>query len=235
MAEALGVDVECNADVVAESIEKVGIGLFNGMSPRIHPKALGRILSKTFFGTTLNIAASLANPALPKMGLRGVYAKEMILPVIKAMKAIGYRRALVLYGGIDGSDKGMDEASVCGTTYCAELSENGEICEFTFRPEQYGLSCHNPADLSPVNDIRHEAKRFVALIRGHSKGARTDATLLNAGLIFYLAAKAGNIGLGIEKAANALFSGLAYNTLEKWVETQNMDPETGLKRLEGLA
>ncbi|MEE4603927.1 MAG: anthranilate phosphoribosyltransferase [Desulfobacteraceae bacterium] len=235
MAEALGVDVECDADVVAESIEKVGIGLFNGMSPRIHPKALGRILSKTFFGTTLNIAASLANPALPKMGLRGVYAKEMILPVIKAMKAIGYRRALVLYGGIDGSDKGMDEASVCGTTYCAELSENGEICEFTFRPEQYGLSCHNPADLSPVNDIRHEAKRFVALIRGNSRGARTDATLLNAGLIFYLAAKAGNIGLGIEKAANALFSGLAYNTLEKWVETQNMDPETGLKRLEGLA
>jgi anthranilate phosphoribosyltransferase len=235
MAEALGVDVECDADVVAESIEKVGIGLFNGMSPRIHPKALGRILSKTFFGTTLNIAASLANPAFPKMGLRGVYAKEMILPVIKAMKAIGYRRALVLYGGIDGSDKGMDEASVCGTTYCAELSENGEICEFTFRPEQYGLSCHNPADLSPVNDIHHEAKRFVALIRGNSRGARTDATLLNAGLIFYLAAKTGNIGLGIEKAANALFSGLAYNTLEKWVETQNMDPETGLKRLEGLA
>ena len=67
----------------------------------------------------------LANPAFPKMGLRGVYAKEMILPVIKAMKAIGYRRALVLYGSIDDSDKGMDEASVCGTTYCAELSENG--------------------------------------------------------------------------------------------------------------
>ena len=76
VAEALGVDIECDADVVAESIEKVGIGLFNGMSPRTHPKALGRILSKTFFGTTLNIAASLANPVLPKMGLRGVYAKE---------------------------------------------------------------------------------------------------------------------------------------------------------------
>jgi anthranilate phosphoribosyltransferase len=169
------------------------------------------------------------------MGLRGVYAKEMILPVIKAMKAIGYRRALVLYGCIDGSDKGMDEASVCGTTYCAELLENGEICEFTIRPEQYGLSCHDPADLSPANDIRHEAKRFVALIRGHSKGARADATLLNAGLIFYLAAKAGNIGLGIEKAATTLFSGLAYHTLEKWVETQNKDPYSGLKRLKSLA
>jgi anthranilate phosphoribosyltransferase len=205
------------------------------MSPRIHPKALGRILSKTFFGTTLNIAASLANPAFPKMGLRGVYAKEMILPVIKAMKAIGYRRALVLYGSIDGSDKGMDEASVCGTTYCAELLENGEISEFTFRPEQFGLSSHDPVDLSPANDIRREAKKFVSLIRGKSKGARTEAALLNAGLIFYIASKADSIGLGIEKAASALFSGVAYNTLEKWVEAQNNDPETGLKRLEGLA
>ena len=128
----------------------------------------------------------------------------------------------------------MDEASVCGTTYCAELSENGEISEFTFRPEPYGLNCHDPADLSPAADLRCEAKRFVSLIRGHSKGARTDAALLNAGLIFYLAAKADSIGLA-SKAAAALFSGLAYHTLEKWVETQNKDPETGLKRLEGLA
>ena len=235
MAEALGVDVECDAEVVAESIEKAGIGLFNGMSPRIHPKALSRILSKTFFGTTLNIAASLANPAFPKMGLRGVYAKEMILPVIKAMKAIGYQRALVLYGSIDESDKGMDEASVCGTTYYAELSENGDISEFTFRPEHYGLSCHDPADLSPAEDIRQEAKKFVSLIRGKRNGARTEAALLNAGLIFWIASKADSIRLGIEKAASALHSGTAYNTLQKWVRAQNKDPETGLKRLESLA
>jgi anthranilate phosphoribosyltransferase len=35
MAEALGVDVECSADVVMDSIEKCGLGLFNGMSPNI--------------------------------------------------------------------------------------------------------------------------------------------------------------------------------------------------------
>jgi anthranilate phosphoribosyltransferase len=129
----------------------------------------------------------------------------------------------------------MDEASVCGTTHCAELLENGEISEFTFRPEQFGLSSHDPVDLSPANDIRREAKKFVSLIRGKSKGARTEAALLNAGLIFYIASKADSIGLGIEKAASALNSGVAYNTLEKWVEAQNNDPETGLKRLEGLA
>ncbi|MCP4672127.1 MAG: anthranilate phosphoribosyltransferase, partial [Desulfobacula sp.] len=53
MAEALGVDVECNAQLVTKSIETAGVGLFNGMSPEIHPKALGRILSQINFGSTL--------------------------------------------------------------------------------------------------------------------------------------------------------------------------------------
>ena len=83
MAEMLGVDVECSADLVAESITKAGIGLFNGMSPQSHPRALGRILSQIHFGSTLNIAASLANPAMPKIGVRGVYSREMVLPVIR--------------------------------------------------------------------------------------------------------------------------------------------------------
>jgi anthranilate phosphoribosyltransferase len=234
MAEALGVDVECHADIVAGSIEKVGIGLFNGMSPQIHPRALGRILSKMFFGSTLNIAASLANPASPKMGVRGVYAKEMILPVTKAMKAIGYKRAVVLYGSIDGSDKGMDEASVCGTTFCAELTDKGEIREFSFRPEKVGLNCHDPIHLIPADNIRREAKRFVSLIRGKGNDACKEAALLNAGLIFYTAGKADSIRDGIEKAACVLNDGIAYHTLEKWVQAQNNDPELGMKKLADL-
>jgi anthranilate phosphoribosyltransferase len=234
LAEALGVDVECPADIVAQSIETAGIGLFNGMSPKIHPRALGRILSKLSFGSTLNIAASLANPALPKLGVRGVYAKEMVRPVAKVMKAIGYQRAVVLYGSIDGSDKGMDEASVCGTTYCAELANDGDIREFSFRPEQIGLNRYDPVGLLPVGDIDREAKRFVSLIRGRSNGARKAATLLNAGLIFYVAGKADRIRDGVEKASSALTCGAAYQTLEKWVAVQNKAPEVGMRRLAEL-
>ncbi len=60
--EAVGVDVECDVDIVKRSIEEAGIGIFNGMSPKVHPQALFRILSQIRFGTTLNIAGSLANP-----------------------------------------------------------------------------------------------------------------------------------------------------------------------------
>lgn len=235
MAEALGVDVECSADVVAGSIETAGLGLFNGMSPQIHPMALGRILSQICFGSTLNIAASLANPAMPDRAVRGVYAKEMILPVIEVMQAIGFKRAMVIYGGIDGSARGMDEASVCGTTWCAELSESGEISQYTFTPGAFSLKSYDPGALAPEGDIIKEPARFVDLIRGREKGARYDAAILNAALIFYVAGKVNSIEAGLEIAAGALDGNGAFEALQNWVESQNNEPEQGLKKLEALS
>ncbi|WP_300460102.1 anthranilate phosphoribosyltransferase [Desulfobacula sp.] len=234
MAEALGVDVECTAERVAKSIESVGIGLFNGMSPHIHPMALGRILSQIYFGSTLNIAASLANPALPSIGVRGVYSKEMIRPVADVMQEIGYTSAIVLHGSIDDSDKGMDEASVCGITHCAQILENEEIHPFTIDPKKLGIAVKNPGDLAPENDIKTESKRFAALLNNRENSARKDAALLNAGLIFLAAGKAKSLEDGIEQAARLLETGTAFETLEKWVNAQNTDPEKGLEKLHRL-
>jgi anthranilate phosphoribosyltransferase len=236
MAESLGVDVECDADLVARSITGAGIGLFNGMSPAIHPMALGRILSQIHFGSTLNIAASLANPAMPRYGVRGVYAREMIAPVIRVMKAIGYRRALVCHGAIDGTDKGMDEASVCGTTWCAQLAEDGRIQEYALQPAEMGIARHDPAALAPESDLAREARRFVALIRGQENGtsARRQALVLNTALILQVAGKAESLQAGMTMAGAAIDDGSAYATLERWVTTQNRRPEEGLAKLRQL-
>lgn len=239
MAEALGVDVECTADTVAQSIKSAGLGLFNGMSPQIHPNALGRILSQIFFGSTLNIAASLANPALPAIGVRGVYAREMIMPVAEVMAAIGYQSAIVLHGEVDGSGLGMDEASVCGTTHCARISTDGDtgnqkISQFTIDPGSLGLSALNSEDLKPEQDLEQETRRFAGLMANRENGARKDAALLNAGLIFLAAGKAADLDQGIQQACVLLESGKAFDTLENWVSAQNTDPENGLKKLHAL-
>jgi len=204
------------------------------MSPHIHPMALGRILSQICFGSTLNIAASLANPALPSIGVRGVYSKKMILPVAHVMQEIGYTSAIVLHGFVDESDKGMDEASVCGITHCARVSEKNGIDEFTIDPRKLGLSVKDPADLSPEKDIETESKRFVALLSNNENSARKDAALLNAGLIFLAADRAASLEDGIEQAAKLLEAGTAFETLEKWVKAQNIDPKKGLKKLHRL-
>ena len=174
------------------------------MSPAIHPMALGRILSQIHFGSTLNIAASLANPALPRIGVRGVYARDMIIPVIRVMKAIGYRRALVFHGAVQGSDQGMDEASVCGPTWCAELTENGKIRETTLMPADLGMDLHEPTALAPEEDRQTEARRFVRLIRGSENGrsARRQALVLNAALILTVADQANSLPAAMATAAN---------------------------------
>lgn len=231
MAQALGVDVECPADMVADSIEVCGIGLFNGMSPLVHPAALGRILSEIRFGSTLNIAASLANPVLPQIGVRGVYSKEMVVPAAELMKEIGYRRAIVLNGGVNGTGAGMDEASVCGPTFCAELSENGEIRELILDPEEIGMEYHSPEELTPESCLEKEAPRFVSLIANRENGARKAAAALNAGLVYYVAGKSGSITEGVQAAYRNLENGGALKVLESWVSLQNRYPRAGMKKL----
>ncbi len=234
ITEALGVDVQCCSALVAESVEKSNIGLFNGMSAETHPAALGRVLSQIHFGTTLNISASLANPALPKVGVRGVYKKELLVPVLKVMKSIGYTDAITLYGSITNSELGMDEASVSGTTYGAELLPSGEINEFTIESSDLGLGVYEASECSPLNDFDDEVLEFLTLFTQNREGARRDMVLLNAAFVLKVAGKAGSVEEGIQLAKTLLSSGEALNTLKNWVKTQNRNPEKGIETLNSL-
>lgn len=216
IAEELGVDVECSVERTAQSIKNCGLGLFNGMSPQVHPMALGRILSQMNFGSTLNISASLANPALPKLAVRGVYSKEMLLPVAEVMKEIGYEKAYVLFGEIEGSDQGMDEASVCGATRMIALSD-GDLNEITIHPSEYGLGLYSPEKLSPSGDKKQEAEYMKNLLSGEMEGARLDAVLLNAALILDICGIAESIQEGVQLSREAIRNGNAMEKLNQWI------------------
>ncbi len=231
VAESLGVDVECPVETVAESIRTTGLGLFNGMSPQVHPQALGRILSQINFGSPLNIAASLANPAMPQMAVRGVYSREMLLPVTEVMREIGYTRALVVYGSIDGTNQGIDEASVCGPTYGYLLSD-GTITAMEFTPESAGLQRHAPEEIAAKNSASAGAGHLVRLLAGKEKGGAEDIALLNSGLLFFTTGKADSIQEGVQTAKELLASGKPLEKLQQWVSLQNREPEQGAKRLQ---
>lgn len=227
--EELGVDVECEADVVKRSIEKAGIGIFNGMSPKIHPQALGRVLSQISFGTVLNIAASLANPALPKYGVRGVYSKELLDTVPTIMKEIGYKRALVVYGLVD-DEKGIDEASTIGRTYIAELKEDGSVEKYSFMPEDMGINRGSKEELKPLYNKKEEAKRLIKILNGEDSSTRRDIACLNAALLLYLMGLSSSIKEGYEKAGEIIAAGKAIKKLEDWVREQNVQFQVGLQK-----
>ena len=235
LCEALGVDVEMDARGVQESIERCGLGLFNGMSAAIHPRALFRILSQINFGSILNISASLANPARPERGVRGVYADEMVRPVAETMRVIGFVRALVFHGTTAGDAGGMDELSPVSESHLAELTPDGRILESSIHPRDLGIPAGlDAAELTGGNDAQAEALRMVRLLSGKLKGALFEAVCLNAAPVLYLGDKADDLKQGVELARRLIDRGSALNQLQQWVVHQQRQPDQGRRTLSQL-
>ncbi len=234
LCEALGVDVECRVDVIKESISSCGLGIFNGTSPQIHPGGLGRILSQIRFGSTLNIAASLANPALPKFAVRGVGSPDQIEPTLKVMKKIGYKKAMVVHGFNKDMTKGMDELSTLGVTRIGFQNGNSEPEFYEIRPEQLGLSVGKYEDICSQGEIEKEVLDALDLLAGKGNASRTDIVALNAGAILWVAGNAGSLEEGVNRANKIILSGKPLEKLRQWVKVQNNDPEKGVSKLEAL-
>ncbi|MFZ5572075.1 MAG: anthranilate phosphoribosyltransferase [Thermodesulfobacteriota bacterium] len=236
LCEAVGVDVECPVPAVTASIERVGIGLYNGMSPFVHPRALFRILSRMSFGSILNIAASLANPARPRLGVRGVYAGDMAMPVAQVMREIGYRKAIVLHGSAAEGVGGMDELTPVGDNLAAELMPDGQIRSYTIAPAAVGVRFNGSIrDIAAGPDPQTEALRLIRVFAGKDHGALFETICLNTAPIFYLADNTEDLKSGFEKARELIQGGQALKRLRQWVKAQNTAPEAGAKRFDDLA
>jgi len=230
LCEALGVDVECSVEVVCRSIEACGIGLFNGMSPEVHPGGLGRILSQLRIGTTFNIAASLANPALPAIGVRGVGAPEQIEPTLEVMERIGYRRAILFHGRAADREGGMDELSTLGPSRLGILDGKRGREFIEIEPEDVGISRGNYNEIIPMEEVRDEAVAAVRVLAGRGGPDRTDIVGLNTGAILWAAGKAASLGQGVQMARDEIASARPLQKLSAWVSLQNRRPGAGMDR-----
>lgn len=233
LLESIGIDVECDASIVKKSIENANIGIFNGMSSKIHPCALGRILSQVRFGTILNIAASLANPASPTIGVRGVYDKNMILPTLETMKEIGFKKAMVFHGKSKGGKCGMDEISTSGPTFVAEMMSDGSVTEYVINPNSLNIRCDDEKDIL-ATERSNESIRFLRLMEGNESSSREDIVCLNAAAILYISDHVADIGSGFERAKSIVSSGRAMSKVKEWVSMQNSEPDLGLEKLDAL-
>jgi anthranilate phosphoribosyltransferase len=232
--ESVGLDVDCPASVVADSIRQAGIGLFNGMSPTIHPGGLGRILSQIHFGSTLNIAASLANPARPTHAVRGVWNPAMMGNVAALMPTLGIRRGLVVHGLDDRRSGGMDELSVTGETWIHEFSAGSPDRTYRIRPEEAGLACYPFESIATSGNLQMERTRFLRVLQGHGEEACTAFTCLNAAAILMVADAVSDLAEGVTKSRQAIDDGRALQKMKAWIGVQNTDPARGLEKLEAL-
>lgn len=232
--EELGIDVECEPEIVKQSIEKTGIGIFNGMDSRVHPRALSRILSQISFGSILNISASLANPALPKYAVRGVYSRELLESAPRVMREIGYKRALIVYGLDEDGIRGIDEASTLNKTLIAELQPDGSIDQYSFYPEDFEIKRASKEDLLAFPTKQEGALGLIKILKGEDPGPKEDIVCLNAALVLYIANHAESIKKGYQISKDIVATGQSIDKLRDWICHQNVRPEIGLEKLETL-
>ncbi len=232
LCEALGVDVEAPVERVAMSVRRCGLGLFNGMSPQVHPRALFRILGQIRFGSTLNIAASLASPARATHGVRGVYSPALIAPTAQVMRGLGYRAGLVLHGCAPDGSPGSDEATACGPIRFLRFAQGMADEQGEISATDLGLPPALPADLAPLGDVTREARRAVTLLSGRGVPRQTDAVALNAGAILWIVGRCPSWHAGFERAQTLLAQGAGLVRLRLWVSEQGgLDGQAKLEQL----
>lgn len=211
--EALGVNLDVTPERVAQCIEGIGIGFL--YAPLLHSamKHVAPVRREIGIRTVFNILGPLTNPAGASRQVLGVYRRELTGVLAAVLGRLGSRRALVVHG-----TDGLDEITVTGTTYVAELN-NGVVTRYEVVPEDFGLE-RAPLEAIRGGDARENAAIVRAVLSGEA-GPRRDVALLNAGAALMVAGAAPDLEQGVRRAAGAIDAGKAREKLEQLVEWTN--------------
>ncbi len=211
--EQLGVRLDLAPAMVPQIAQQAGITFC--FAPAFHPALRHAAVPRRELGvgTTFNILGPLANPARPQAQLIGC-ADRSVAPIMAGVFARRGQDAWVVSG-----DDGLDEITTTTTTSVWAVS-GGAVAEHSIDPAQFGITSATAQDLRG-GDAAHNAGVITELLAG-KPGPVRDAVVLNAGaaLAVYDATAATfseRLSAGIAKANDALDSGAAKASLDRWV------------------
>ena len=211
--EKLGVNVNLNAEQVAHCVDSIGIGFM--FAPHHHSamKHAAPVRRELGVRTLFNLLGPLTNPAGAQNQVLGVFHEALTGKLAQVLGELGSRHVLVVHGA-----DGMDEISLSGNTYIAELKD-GKVSEYTVHPEQFGLTSA-PVDLLRVANAEEACEKLSGVLNNEA-GAPRDIVQLNAGAAIYVAGLAATLKEGVAKADQVIASGAAKTKLYQLVEMSN--------------
>lgn len=209
----LGVKVGIPPAAASACLREAGVCFMAG--PTHHPalRFAAPVRSELGVRTIFNLLGPLCNPARVDRQAIGVYSRDWLEPLARALADLGSRRVWLLHG----SD-GLDEATTTGVTHVVAL-EDGAIRAFDIAPEDAGLPRATAQQLVG-GDAAHNAKALRAALDGE-KNAYRDIAVLNAAIALVVAERASDIRDGARQAANALDSGAARAKLDALIRASN--------------
>lgn len=211
--EALGVNITIEPEKSRKVLEEIGICFLFAQKYHTAMKYVGPIRKELGIRTIFNILGPLANPANPVMQVMGVYDESMLKPMARVLSNLGIKRGMVVYG----QDK-MDEFSVSAPSSVCEIN-NGELLCYTVKSEELGLGHYTKEEL--LGGTPQENAEITRRILQGEKGAKRDASVLNAGAALYIAGKADSLYAGVRIAEEMIDSGRAFEQLNRFVELTN--------------
>lgn len=213
LLEAAGVFLNLKPEQVARCVEAVGVGFM--FAPAHHGAMKYAIGPRRELGlrTIFNMLGPMTNPAGVKHQVLGVFSKALCRPLAEVLQRLGSQHVLVVH-----AQDGLDEISLAAPTFVAELKD-GVVSEYVIQPEDFGIKSQSLIGLS-VDD----AAQSLALIRDALTKRKTeqgqkaaDMIALNAGAAIYAADLASTLNEGVQRAHDALHTGLAWEKLQELV------------------
>ncbi|MEV5409221.1 anthranilate phosphoribosyltransferase [Thermopolyspora sp. NPDC052614] len=212
--EHLGVALDHTPENTARIAAEAGIAFC--FAPVYHPalRFVGPARKEIGVPTVFNFLGPLTNPARPTSQAIGVFDARM-LPVVAGVFAERGVSAIVFRG-----DDGLDELTI-STTSTVFVVREGTAVQTTFDPAVLGIARAEP-DALKGGDVEFNAQAVRDLLAGRTGPVR-DAVLLNAAAALAAVDGAGKefgdaMAEGYERAARAVDSGAAAQTLERWIE-----------------
>lgn len=211
--ESLGVRLDLTPERVAAVAAEAGITFLfaAAFNPAMRHTAVPR--RELGIATTFNFLGPLANPARPAANAIGC-ADPKMAPVMAGVFARRGADAWVFRG-----DDGLDELTTT-TTSSVWVVKDGEITTATIDPRDFDIAPATTEDLRGA-DAAYNAEVARRLLAGE-QGPVRDAVVLNAGAALAVYDQAAgevndSLAAGITRASEAIDSGAARATLERWV------------------
>jgi anthranilate phosphoribosyltransferase len=217
LIEALGARIDLDPAAVGHCIEEVGFGFMFAPAHHQATKYVVGVRRQLAVRTIFNFLGPLTNPAGATRQLIGVSDPAYLETMAGALALLGTRHALLVSG-----DDEVDELSISAPTHVVEVA-HGELRRYTVTPEEVSLE-RAPADSVPGGDPQQNAEIARRIFAGELGPARGLA-VMNAGAAIYAGGGASSLQDGVRAAEEAIDSGAAASTLERFVNrTRELAP-----------
>lgn len=205
---SLGIAFDLPLKAQEQALREFGIAFL--FAPQ-HHKAMRHVApvrASLGIRTIFNLLGPLANPAMAKRQLLGVFDRKWLRPMAEVLGRLGSDHVWTVHG----SD-GLDELTTTGITYVCELKD-GKLREFEVSPEDIGLKRSTLKDLQG-GEAEENAAALLNVLEGKPSAYR-DIVLLNTGAALLVGGKVNTLKDGVTMAVEAIDSGTAKDLLKQW-------------------